>query len=120
MRLGRVGESTMTPEERERWAQHFNYRRANELGINPSDANGLVVVLPVVVPFSLFFFGGHMVADGGPAGVLGGTAMIAAGIAVLVVAWRHFSRPKRPLDDEDFDRELRFKIAEEQNRRSSS
>lgn len=99
----------MTPEEREEWARRFSYREH-------ISSNDVVAVGALLVPFMLLGFGVVALATGDGVGRIGGVLLLLLGGVVMTWAWHYFSRPVRPDNDEDFERELRYRIADEQRR----
>lgn len=100
----------MTPEERREAIRRFGFREPIGVEDFPVVAPMLVgtVALPVVGLV-------HLVS--GDAGErVGGGLFLAVGMAILFWAGQYFRRPTAPLDDTDFERELRWRAERREKR----
>lgn len=93
----------MTPEERREAIRRYGYRE-------PIMFEDFPVVLPMLLgTLGLPVVGVLLLVSGKGGGRVGGASLLAVGMAVLFWAWQYFRRPVAPLDNGDFERELRWR-----------
>lgn len=85
--------------------RRFGYR--DPFRLDDLVGNGAMVILPLAGPV----LGLAIMLSGDSAGQrVGGALLLTAGLASLFFAWQYFSRPVRPENDEDFEREIRYRL----------